>query len=158
MRFFNKSSSKEVQEKGTPSTATPAGTPPRAVSPTREAAAVQPQGKIPAIAVILGATASIGGFMFGYESGQISGFLAMPDFLERFGENGQFSAIRQGTIVGLLAYVSSQPLHVVMSNTPQYRYPFRMFVLGTPCRHLRSSSHYLRFCLLLHHRCDYRDH
>jgi hypothetical protein len=30
-------------------------------------------GRIPAIAVILGAVASIGGFMFGYESGQISG-------------------------------------------------------------------------------------
>lgn len=30
------------------------------------------------------------------------GFLAMSDFLDRFGENGKFSAARQGTIVGLL--------------------------------------------------------
>lgn len=41
--------------------------------------------------------------MFGYESGQISGFLAMSDFIERFGDNGEFSPVRQGTIVGLLA-------------------------------------------------------
>jgi SP family sugar:H+ symporter-like MFS transporter len=103
MRFFNKSAPEEVHEKGTPNTATPADTPPRTVSPTREEETIAPKGKVPAIAVILGATASIGGFMFGYESGQISGFLAMSDFLERFGETGKFSAIRQGTIVGLLA-------------------------------------------------------
>jgi SP family sugar:H+ symporter-like MFS transporter len=45
--------------------------------------------------------------MFGYESGQISGFLAMSDFIERFGENGEFSAVRQGTIVGLLWCVTT---------------------------------------------------
>ena len=45
--------------------------------------------------------------MFGYESGQISGFLAMSDFLERFGENGRFTPVRQGTIVGLLRYAPS---------------------------------------------------
>jgi MFS transporter, SP family, sugar:H+ symporter len=71
------------------------------------------------LAILLGSIASIGGFMFGYESGQISGmslhsrvtrsqsltilgFLQMADFLDRFGENGKFSAARQGTIVGLL--------------------------------------------------------
>ncbi|KAJ4315437.1 hexose transporter hxt5 [Neodidymelliopsis sp. IMI 364377] len=116
MRFFGKKATEEVAEKGTPSTATPAETPARTVSPTRDEAAIEPQGRVPAIAVILGATASIGGFMFGYESGQISGFLAMSDFLDRFGDNGQFSAIRQGTIVGLLAIgtlfgcLSSAPL------------------------------------------------
>lgn len=58
--------------------------------------------------------------MFGYESGQISGklsihvyqyeykltsiigFLQMSDFLKRFGQNGEFSSVRQGTIVALL--------------------------------------------------------
>ena len=29
------------------------------------------------------------------------GFLAMPDFIARFGESGEFAAVRQGTIVGL---------------------------------------------------------
>jgi SP family sugar:H+ symporter-like MFS transporter len=72
------------------------------------------------LAALLGSIASIGGFMFGYESGQISGmsliqhpqfsyklistegFLAMSNFLDRFGENGQFTPVRQGTIVALL--------------------------------------------------------
>ncbi len=104
MGFFSKKNTGEVPaEKGSPQSATPVDTPARTVSPTRDGAAVEPKGRVPAIAVILGAVASIGGFMFGYESGQISGFLAMSDFLERFGENGEFSAIRQGTIVGLLA-------------------------------------------------------
>ncbi|KAK5008750.1 hexose transporter hxt5, partial [Cryomyces antarcticus] len=54
--------------------------------------------RVPFLAYILGAIAAIGGFVFGYESGQISGFLAMSDFMERFGENGAFSALRSGTI------------------------------------------------------------
>jgi MFS transporter, SP family, sugar:H+ symporter len=71
------------------------------------------------LAVLLGAIASIGGFMFGYESGQISGmsclrsvpsrysnmplgFLQISDFLARFGQDGKFTAVRQGTIVSLL--------------------------------------------------------
>lgn len=104
MRFFGKGAPKEVQEKGTPETSTPAQTPPRKDSNV-PADPLAPQGRVPMVAVVLGAVASIGGFMFGYESGQISGFLAMDDFIGRFGENGQFSAVRQGTIVGLLAYV-----------------------------------------------------
>jgi MFS transporter, SP family, sugar:H+ symporter len=100
MRFFRKKA-EDAHEKGTPANSTPADTPPRGNSHTTPDAV--PEGRVPAIAVILGAVASIGGFMFGYESGQISGFLAMPDFIERFGDNGEFSAVRQGTIVGLLA-------------------------------------------------------
>jgi SP family sugar:H+ symporter-like MFS transporter len=100
MRFYGKKTD-TLDEKGTPANSTPTDTPARGNSLTAEN--VAPQGRIPAIAVILGAVASIGGFMFGYESGQISGFLAMPDFLERFGDNGVFSPVRQGTIVGLLA-------------------------------------------------------
>ncbi|KAI5862230.1 general substrate transporter [Durotheca rogersii] len=63
--------------------------------------------KITPIAVFLGLVSSIGGFMFGYVSGQISGFFSMTDFARRFGQmdpDGQyvFSAARQGAIVGLL--------------------------------------------------------
>ncbi|KAH7021328.1 general substrate transporter [Microdochium trichocladiopsis] len=59
------------------------------------------------MACFLGLVASIGGFMFGYVSGQISGFFNMKDFGRRFGEplgNDEyyFSAARQGTMVGLL--------------------------------------------------------
>ncbi|KAM0327176.1 hypothetical protein ACHAQA_006308 [Verticillium albo-atrum] len=51
---------------------------------------------------------SMGGVIFGYDTGQISGFLEMPDFLRRFGEvnsNGEyyFSTVRSGLIVALLS-------------------------------------------------------
>ncbi|KAL1302098.1 hypothetical protein AAFC00_002534 [Neodothiora populina] len=46
---------------------------------------------------------SIGGMIFGYDTGQISGFLEMEDFLERFGSDGKFTNVRSGTIVGLLS-------------------------------------------------------
>lgn len=59
--------------------------------------------KVKIISVLLGAIASMGGLVFGYESGQISGFTNESDFIARFGQNGAFSAARQGTIVGLLA-------------------------------------------------------
>lgn len=104
MRFFSKNKAGKAPEKGTPGTNTPIDTPPRGNSQVegKDTTALEPTGRVPAIAVILGAVASIGGFMFGYESGQISGFLAMTDFIDRFGENGNFSAVRQGAIVGLL--------------------------------------------------------
>lgn len=64
--------------------------------------------KVTFLAVYLGLVASIGGFMFGYVSGQISGFFLMDDYASRFGvlqPDGTytFSAARQGTIVGLLS-------------------------------------------------------
>ena len=105
MRFFGKKTTEEVPRKETPPNSTPLDTPPRGNSQNAQnnVPCDEPKGRVPAISIILGAVASIGGFMFGYESGQISGFLAMPDFIERFGENGSFSPVRQGTIVGLLA-------------------------------------------------------
>lgn len=42
-----------------------------------------------------------------YDTGQISGFLEMPDFLDRFGQDRaggrSFSDVRSGLIVGLLS-------------------------------------------------------
>lgn len=38
-----------------------------------------------------------------FQTGQISGFLEMDDFRDRFGQNGEFSNVRSGTIVGLLS-------------------------------------------------------
>jgi len=58
---------------------------------------------------LMGILISMGGFVFGYDTGQISGFLAMPDFLRRFGQlhhsdnTYYFSNVRSGLIVGLLS-------------------------------------------------------
>ncbi|KAL4797014.1 general substrate transporter [Aspergillus venezuelensis] len=56
---------------------------------------------------ILGIVVSMGGFIFGYSTGQISGFTTMSDFKMRFAERGAngeytFSNVRNGLIVGLL--------------------------------------------------------
>lgn len=56
---------------------------------------------------------SMGGFIFGYDTGQISGFLEMPDFLERFADqtdrdgNLRFSNWKSGLIVALVRYKHS---------------------------------------------------
>ncbi|KAE9570123.1 Hexose transporter 2 [Colletotrichum fructicola] len=76
-------------------------------SPDAASADITAEQKVTFAAAFLGLVASIGGFMFGYVSGQISGFFLMEDYMERFGElqsDGSivFSAARQGTIVGLL--------------------------------------------------------
>lgn len=97
MGLFNKKSVDAVHEKSSPAETTPSDTPPNG-----SIRGVPHAGKAPAIAWIMGAIASMGGFMFGYESGQISGIMAMQDFTDRFSDNGTFDAARTGTIVGLL--------------------------------------------------------
>lgn len=55
----------------------------------------------------LGAFVSIGGIIFGYDTGQISGFLEMKNFKERFAQlqpngNYKFSNVRSGLIVSMV--------------------------------------------------------
>ena len=64
---------------------------------------------------MMGILVSMGGLVFGFDTGQISGFLDMHDFLERFGElrpnpkdpggpeTWQFTNVRSGLIVGMVS-------------------------------------------------------
>ncbi|KAF7717463.1 MFS-type Sugar/inositol transporter [Penicillium ucsense] len=57
---------------------------------------------------LMGVFISMGGFLFGYDTGQISGFLEMKNFLQRFGEPNAdgtyyFTNVRSGLIVALLS-------------------------------------------------------
>ncbi|GLB08509.1 hexose transporter hxt1 [Aspergillus tubingensis] len=57
---------------------------------------------------LMGIFVSMGGFLFGYDTGQISGFLEMPNFLQRYGQQHAdgtyyFSNARSGLIVALLS-------------------------------------------------------
>jgi hypothetical protein len=64
-------------------------------------------------AVGLALLASMAGWTFGYDTGQISGFLVMPDFLRRFGncedpnnptvDSCKIPVWREGTIIALLS-------------------------------------------------------
>ena len=58
--------------------------------------------------LILGAITSIGGFLFGYDTGQISGMLLFRDFIDRFGttvKDGQtdFDPINKALLVSLMS-------------------------------------------------------
>jgi hypothetical protein len=75
--------------------------------------------------ILMAVLVSMGGFIFGYDTGQISGFLEMPDFLNRFSdttdpETGKpaFTNGRSGTIVGLVS--QRQPAHMsrITPNKP----------------------------------------
>jgi SP family sugar:H+ symporter-like MFS transporter len=57
---------------------------------------------------LMGVFVSMGGFLFGYDTGQISGFLEMKNFLQRYGQLAPdgtyyFSNVRSGLIVALVS-------------------------------------------------------
>lgn len=66
---------------------------------------------------VMGLFVSMGGFVFGYDTGQISGFLEMDNFLQRYGQLGDdgkyhFSNVRSGLIVGLVSLLYFKYLSV----------------------------------------------
>ena len=77
--------------------------------------------------VLLGAFVSIGGIIFGYDTGQISGFLEMHNFKQRFAQlkpdgTYKFSNVRSGLIVSMVRDLEPDPKgyrHIV-SNTLSY--------------------------------------
>ncbi|TGZ78657.1 general substrate transporter [Ascodesmis nigricans] len=57
---------------------------------------------------LIGLAASMGGFLFGSDTGQLSGYIVMPNFVDRFAdkkENGvhQWGTTRLGLVVGMLS-------------------------------------------------------
>jgi hypothetical protein len=72
--------------------------------------------------LIMTVLAAMAGCVFGYDTGQISGFLEMQVFLERFGQrdsqgNYYFSNVRSGLIVGLVSRsVLYTKINLVKSN------------------------------------------
>ncbi|KAJ5097584.1 Major facilitator superfamily domain general substrate transporter, partial [Penicillium angulare] len=69
------------------------------------------ESKVPWVtwrSLTLGAFVSIGGIIFGYDTGQISGFLEMKDYKQRYGQHKgdgtwYFSNVRSGLIVSMLS-------------------------------------------------------
>ena len=63
-----------------------------------------------------------GGFIFGYDTGQVSGFLEMRDFLNRFGQRRDdgtpyFSNVRSGLIVALVGLLSTREIPDTDANS-----------------------------------------
>lgn len=72
---------------------------------------------------IMGILVSMGGFLFGYDTGQISGFLEMPNFLQRFGEpqsdgTYHFTNVRSGLIVALVSSLFFTISYLYANTTP----------------------------------------
>jgi MFS transporter, SP family, sugar:H+ symporter len=82
----------------------------------KPSAAAAITGKVPGVTlrtVFMAMLVAMGGFIFGYDTGQISGFLEMAVFLHRFGQHVgvsddhptgyAFSNVRSGLIVALVS-------------------------------------------------------
>ncbi|KAM0264309.1 hypothetical protein ACHAQJ_000799 [Trichoderma viride] len=131
--------------------------PKRDHSSSSEGSVDHSEAKVTVLACALGAVASIGGFIFGYVSGQISGFFLMEDYARRFGSlqsdgSYTFSAARQGTIVGLLcvgALIGSL-IAGKMADTIGRRLSISMFAffacVGTIIE-ISSTTHWVQFAV-----------
>lgn len=91
---------------------------------------------------LMGILISMGGFIFGYDTGQISGFLEMPDFLQRFGQRHDdgtyyFSNVRAGLIVALVSTLHTYSPLPPLTLAALHRYAHR-------CPGCRSCGRYHR--------------
>ncbi|KAI0820915.1 general substrate transporter [Trametes gibbosa] len=90
------------------------------------------------VAIMLAIIASMGGFIFGYDTGQISDILIMDDFKLRFAQCGtpgdvnscNFSTVREGLIVALL---SIGTLVGALVGAPTADYFGRRYAMSLEC-------------------------
>ncbi|KAH9940949.1 MFS monosaccharide transporter [Epithele typhae] len=72
--------------------------------PTATGAGIGAVGrKNPFLGIVMVAFAAFGGILFGYDTGTISGILAMDDFKRTFGQSGTISTSRTSLIVSILS-------------------------------------------------------
>lgn len=109
---------------------------------------------------VMGIFVSMGGFTFGYDTGQISGFLEMDDFLRRFGQlqddgTYHFSNVRAGLIVALVSFTSFflQPVDRVncVKTLAFYWNPDGRTCRRPDCRPYRSEM--VHQCMVRHGLC-----
>lgn len=111
----------------------------------------------------MGVLVSMGGLIFGYDTGQISGFLEMPDFLARFGEKDSssatsadggyaFSDMRSGLIVGLLSIgtlvgaLAGAPLADTLGRRPSISLASAVVAVGFVIQ-IASSTSWVQFMI-----------
>lgn len=112
--------------------------------------------------LVLGAFVSIGGIIFGYDTGQISGFLEMKNYKMQFGQHKgggkfYFNNVRSGLIVAMVCNKVFLFLCFILTDEALHRNAYRRSSSRSSCRSNRAQI----FDLLLVHyvarRADYSD-
>lgn len=109
--------------------------------------------------LVLGAFVSIGGIIFGYDTGQISGFLEMKNYKMRFGQHkggGEFyfNNVRSGLLVAMVR-IKFLLLCFILTGEALHRHAYRRST-SRPSR--RSNRAQIFHLLLVHHAARRADH